>query len=207
MPTVYLLNAVDCPPLVLPAGLHDPAALTPKVFFSQQPGVPATVTTGLRSNAVRSENIARYGGGAYAVAAGLEVAAGSGLSGTVTAGVAMLDGPVVVPTAPAAVTLADGARNWIWMLPTGLATGTSGSLTPPLGACCLLGSLLTAAGAVSGDPDASGRWELRCGSLYRRTGDAGAPTDNPAAWAPNLLFFHQTAGGMYLWDGTAYRSL
>jgi spore maturation protein SpmA len=42
------------------------------------------------------------------------------------------------------------------------------------------------------------------GVLWRQTADAGMPTDTPPA---GIIFYNLTAGGLYLWDGTAYRAI
>ena len=201
----YLLTAVLCPPLVVPSALLDPATATAPVSSSFVAGDTSQVLTKQKRNAVIADVLARRGGGAYAVTEGLDLTA-SGLVCTVSAGQALLDGPAT-NAASNTVALADNAYNWLWILQDGSLTKTSsGSTTPPAApsaACAFLGRIQVTAGAP-GTPDYSGRWELRCGTLWRRTGDAGAPGDTPAV---NLLFFNQTAGGMYLWTGGGYIAL
>lgn len=49
--------------------------------------------------------------------------------------------------------------------------------------------------------DLSGVCYVRGGMLWRQTADAGVPGDTPPA---GLMLWTRTAGGLYLWDGTAY---
>jgi hypothetical protein len=203
----YLLTSGNVPALVVSGALHDPSLGLPATFFSQQPGVSATLSAGLRENATRSENIARYGTGAYSIGEGLDIVAGTGLTCKITPGAVILDGVVVKPDLGGAdagfckvnLALANGARNFIWATASDIIALTG--LSPPAGPAACLGSFLTAAGAISGNPDYSGRYEHRGPGLWRRTADAGVPADTPAA---RVMFVATTAGGTYLWTGAAW---
>jgi len=116
----------------------------------------------------------------------------------------MLDGPVTL-AADETVALTDNATNYAWLTQAGNLVVVVGATTPPPGvdAAVFLCRVVTAAG-VQGTPDYSGRYEMRGGTLYRRTGDAGAPADTPP---DTVQFLAQTAGGRYWWDGSAYTKL
>lgn len=203
--STFSVNATLCPPLVTPAALLNPDSASPVNAPEVVTGDTTAGTTKLKEIAARLDVTGRWGGGAYAVVSGLLIS-GSALVCTVTAGQAMIDGPTTL-AASATVALADNAYNWVWILRDGTLTKTSSaSTTPPAApssACVFLGRIQVTA-SVAGTEDYSGRWELRCGTLYRRTGDAGVPGDTPAA---GLLFLTVTAGGSYLWNGAAYLTL
>jgi len=201
----FALTAVLCPPLLTPAALLVPETDAPVNAAELELGDTTSLLTKFNENASRLDVTGRRGGGAYAVLEGLDISA-SALTCTVTAGQAMLDGPVT-RAASGTVALADNAYNWVYLLQDGTLTKTSGAgTTPPAApaaACAFLGRIQVTA-SVAGTEDYSGRWELRCGTLWRRTGDAGVPGDTPAA---GLLFFTRTAGGVYLHDGVGYVTL
>lgn len=201
----YSLNASLCPPLVTPAALLVPGTDTAPVTETPAVGDTTAVPAIIDRLAVHVDLGARRGGGAYAVTEGLDPTAAA-LVCTVSAGQALIDGPATLAAA-ATVALADNAYNWIWLLQDGTLTKTSDAgTTPPAApsaAGAFLGRIQVTAGSP-GTPDYSGRWELRNGTLWRRTGDAAAPNDTPAA---TLLFVTVTAGGTYLWTGLAYLKL
>lgn len=204
MATYSVISSL-CPALVTPASLLRPGTDAAPVTRTPTVGATSSAVTLIDKLAMNLDITGRRGGGAYAVTEGLDLSA-SGLTCTVTAGQAMLDG-VVTLAASATVTLADNAYNWVWLLQDGTLTKTSSATTTvpaaPSAACAFLGRIQVTAG-TPGTPDYSGRWELRNGTLWRRTGDAGMPDDSPAS---TLLFLTVTAGGTYLWNGVAYSRL
>lgn len=206
MPDYNLLAAGECPAIVVPASLLDPAAGTPLVASALVAGDTSAVLTKLNTNASRLDLAGRWGGGGYAVATGLDLTAGAGLTLNISAGQAVLDGVAHVGAATT-LALTDAAYNWVWILQNGSITKTtSATTTPPAApsaACAFLGRVYCTGGVIS-TIDYSGRLELRGGTLYRRTGDSGAPGDAPPA---KLQFLAQTAGGRYWWDGAAYTAL
>ena len=155
----------------------------------------------LNRNATRQDLTGSFGGGAYFVAVGLSLAAGTGLSVAISAGTAMIDGAVNVETASALPVPASFSRVFIWLLQTGILTYTQ-TTAPPGATACFLGSVVTSATAVT-SVDYSGVL-YGSGILQRTTADAGQPTDTPPA---GLHFYTVTAGGSYYWNGTAYANI
>src|SRR5579883_1564672 len=159
--------------------------------------------TNYNANALQLDLTGRYGGGGWGIAWGLGLQPGSGLTVSVAAGHAMIDGVVEI-AAPTSIAVPDNtARVWIWLRQSGLLTAVPTSLTPPTGACCLLGSVTTSGGVVTGI-DLSGVVYLRGGVLLRQTADAGAPSDTPPS---SLQLIQITQGGVYWWTGSSYVSL
>ena len=204
-----IVVAVDVPDVQVPAALLSleasetlPSGNAPvSRVFSQ--GDTLTVRTKLNRNASALDLAGRYGGGGYAVAAGLDLSVpASGLSLEIAAGHAVIDGVVEVAEATTATATAS-VRTWIWLRQNGTITPVPTSTAPPAGACCLLGSCL-ADGSDILSVDTSGVLYLRGGMLWRESADPSVPSDTPPA---GIVFLHKTAGGLWLWDGTAYRAL
>jgi hypothetical protein len=164
-------------------------------------GDTSTVVPKLNENALRLDLLARYGGASVrAVAAGLALSVPSGLSATVAAGHGLIDGIVEVPTDITGTLLTNGAQNYLWLLQNGTIQNVPGSLTPPAGQAVYLGRITTAAGAATA-VNYTGVVRALGGLRYRKTGDPAAPGDTPPAAA---FLLGQTAGGLYLWNGTAW---
>ena len=154
----------------------------------------------LNRNATRQDVTGSFGGGAYFIAEGLTLTAGTGLTVGVGIGTAVIDGPVCAETALTLAVPASAARVWVWLLQTGLLAYTV-TVTPPARPACLLGSCATGLTTVTSVDDSG---VLRgVGILQRRTADAATPTDTPPS---GLHFMTVTAGGAYYWDGLQYRS-
>lgn len=200
-----------------------PVPVQPSVFLSlllglgraQAPPVAKAITTAnatdwlgeFDANAMQ-QDIAGRGGGAYAVLDNpvdkivLSVP-GSGLLLNISAGTAIIDGPVQVPVART-LAIPDNHpgptdRAWIWLTQAGTVLYEL-SLTPPAGPCCLLGSCTTSGGNITA-VDTSGVYYLKSGVLWRETADTGWPGDSPPA---SLVFEAKTAGGLWRWDGVSY---
>jgi hypothetical protein len=206
----YLLTAVQVPALVTSAALHDPAAAVPTLrVYGYKDTTPSGLTLNLNQNNRRNENLGRYGGGAYAVAEGLDLVFTVWLVVSVTPGAAILDGPVVKPALTATPLYAgtvsgitDGVRNYCWILQDGSLTATQVLTPAPSDACAFLGSALgSGGGGFTGNPDYSGRWQLRGPQLYRRTADLGPPADSPSA---RVGFLSESQDGLYEWTGARY---
>lgn len=200
-------NAAACPAIQVPGSLLDPAGADASTVTSLVAEGILAGTDGLTGldavnrNAVRLDNAARYGGArAHAVLEGLDLSGPGGLTVSCSAGAAVVGAAHVIVPAALTAALTNNADNWVWLLRTGLLSVQPGTLAAPGSPAVLLGLVVTAAGAVTG-VDYSGRLELRGGTLYRRTADAGAPADTPPA---GLILVQRTAGGRYLWDGDAY---
>lgn len=211
MPTYdYLVTAINCPPVPALGAFQNPGASppVPQVYSVVTAGAsgPGSLTTPFNSNGVRSEIFGRYGGGAYAIAVGLDITV-SGLTATITQGTALVDGPVVL-NAGGTVALADNTYNYLYVTQAGtLSKGTSANpAAPPTlpAQSCFLGRVQMSGGAMVGNVDRSGVMLLRGGMPWRRTADNGAPADAPPA---NLAFFQQSITGLFRWDGGAYRLL
>lgn len=214
MPT-YLYKASECPiPQVPIASLwvssaSDSAGPVSASSLASGAAGAQSLTTRWNKNATRLDLTARYGGGAYAVLHGLELTAGSGLTLNISAGQAALDGLSEVPTATT-LSLVDNVLNRVWISRAGtlnkVTSASASPLAPPDGAVpwTFLGTVPCAGGAITGI-DYSGRLDLRQGNLaFRQTADLGEPGDAPPA---GVRFFTITEGGLYLWDGAAYRWL
>lgn len=200
--TYNYLAADECPAVQLPAGLLVPADGAPVNW--EQIGTGEAGASGLAKlnrNFVRSAGTGRHGGGGYAVAAGLDLESGNGLTLTITPGLALIDGPVVPPAAQREKALTDNIdRIYLWLSRAGTVTPVNDSLTPPEGAQAFLGSAKTASGAIT-ELDYSGRMELRGGYLWRRTGDEGVPADEPPA---DAAFLQVSGDALYLWLAGRY---
>jgi hypothetical protein len=155
-----------------------------------------------------AEGVAGYGAGGWGVVAnvggGLHLYDGA-VAGSVSLydGDAMIDGPVrpVSLVAP----LVDNTYNYLWLNKNGAYIGDASAdpdtpPAPPDEDCAYLGRVHMTAGVIAG-VDESGRMEFHGGLSVRRTGDVGMPADFPPA---PLVFFAQTAGGWYLWNGEEY---
>lgn len=198
MPT-YSRTAVLCPAPQVYSALVLPGGGAPTTREALVGGESTALLTKWNTNAAAIDALGQIGAGAYAVRQGTgELTAGAGLTLNVSALAILVDGPVAVAAQTLALT--DGADNHIWALRTGVVAKQTGSLLPPTGGLVYLGTVTTAAGAITAI-DYSGRLEFRGSGLYRRTADAGAPGDTPPA---SLLFVNRTAGGRYMWDGDAY---
>lgn len=205
---VYLLTAAQCPAIPVPSTIIDPDDATPTT--AEEIAAGASGPTGLEQinkNAARIDNAGRYGGGfCRCVKQGLELTAGAGLTLNVSAGHVGIDAGVTVDALTLA--LADNIYNaadltirlHIWISDTGDLVSVASSTVAPVGTYAYLGSVRTNAGAIV-DIDYSGRTSLRGGTLYRRTADADEPGDAPSS---ALSFFHQTAYGLWWWDGARY---
>lgn len=197
----YLLNATAVPAVQVPAALLNPSVDSPTTYQAIIAGDTTVGLTKHNANCVRSDNLGRYGGGGRAVAAGLELTAGSGLTLNYSAGVILADGSVYKAGSTLAMT--DASQNYVWISQGGTVAAVVGSTTPPAGTQVYLGRVTTAGGVIT-DIDYSGRVELKGGYLWRKTADAGVPGDTPPA---GVKFWHQTAGALYFWDGTAYQGV
>lgn len=197
----YALNAAAVPAVQVPAALLNPSVDSPTTYQAITAGDTVDGLTKHNANCVRSDNLGRYGGGGRAVASGLELTDGGGLSLAYSAGVILADGTVY--KAAGTLALADNSTSYLWISQGGAVTPVVGSTTPPAGTQVYLGRVVTLAAAIT-DIDYSGRVELKGGYLWRRTNDAGAPGDAPSS---AVKFWHQTAGALYFWDGTAYQGV
>lgn len=160
----------------------------------------------LARNSVRLDALARANVNAYCVASGLTLGdADTGLTLTIAAGVAIIDG-VVVLAEETELVLTDESSCYVW-----LQRGEGGQPTPtfltdpeeaPDTPAAYLGMVPTTGGDRE-EPDYSGVLYLRGGTLYRRSGDSGAMTDTP----PELILIERTESGLWAWDGERRWSL
>lgn len=207
--------ATACPALPSRPAQLDPAddAQSTTTFYqvTATGGAAYLSRPGRDANAKRGDMLGRYGGGCPAIAEGcLITASATPNSIDISPGAILLDGAIPVgqinpatghvPRLPLTEALTDNATNHVWFLQDGsvsIRTDLSAPATPAVyrGRAVMLAGTLTAI-------DYSGSMEMRWGVPYRRTGDAGAPTDTPPAGAS---FLAETAGGLYWWTGTAYK--
>lgn len=197
------LLASECPGVQVAASLVTIAAAeaahNAPVSEEYAAGQTVGLAAKLRKDATRQDLTGRYGGGVYGIAYGLAISAGTGLTVNVTAGHAMIDGPVEVPSNTTLSVPDDTARVWIWLRQSGVLTYTT-STTPPTGNNALLGSVVTSSGAVT-SVDTSGVVYLRGGVGWRQTADLGEPSDTPAA---TVQLETRTQSGLWWWDGVAW---
>jgi hypothetical protein len=204
MPITLLASA--CPPVPTPAGFSSnsisissaSSARTSFVSEGLGPSEPSPWTAKLRRDAARADLLARSGAGWYAVADGLALTAGTGLLPAISAGHAIIDGPVEYAGGTVAVP-DNSVRVWIWLLRTGLLFAAT-ALALPGGPAVLIGSVTTVAGVVTA-VDTSGVMQLLGGNAWRVTADTGKPADTPPA---TTSFYAQTAGGLWIWNGATY---
>lgn len=203
----YNLIAANCPAPQVYSGILNPANGTP----TTAPVLTAGISAGAQSMvgkfnevSARGDVLGRLGGGIYAIANGLIPSAGSGTTINITAGQAIIDGPVT-KTAGTLVG-SNNNQNYLWLSRGGtfnkkLASDAS-PLTPPdaLTPWVYLG-LIPITGNVGGEVDLSGVLTLIGNLGFRTTADTGQPTDTPPA---SIRFYTITQGGLYLWDGTQY---
>lgn len=163
-------------------------------------GESADLRRKLNFNATSHDLSSRYGAGIVAVAHGLGLSAGAGLTLNIAAGHALISGIVEVAAATTAV-MFDNTTNHVWVTYAGAISVQNNVLTAPADPACYLGAVITAAGAIS-SVDTAGVVYARGGIMYRETADALTPNDTPTVTA---LYISKTAGGLYLWDGANYR--
>ena len=211
MATVYTLLASATPTPIVPAAVLEKEDLVPTTFPTFTTGDTTSVPTNLNQVSVGADVIGRAGAGAYAIdwdsaasgsTPGLNLTVSSGLTLACGIGTAMIDGPVQVTT-PLTIALVDNtARTYIYLSQAGALAKVENSLTPPAGRYCFLGSVVTAAGAIT-EINGSGVCYLRGPHLVRKTADTGCPSDTPPA---GLGLFTQCAGGLFFWDGENYHN-
>jgi len=205
MPAItYSYTAVQCPAIQQGTATLNPTSITPTPTTASIliPGTSGSGSLSLpfNANAVRVDLLGRHGGGAVAVCTGLELSWTAGIIFTVTAGAAMIDGPVVLAQNQTGIALTANATNHVW-LSAGGTISVRTNLTAPSSLSVYLGRLVTNSTTVL-EIDYSGRMILGGGALWRRTSDAGAPTDTPSS---SIRFFAHTTGGVYVWNGISYQ--
>lgn len=205
MSYTYLLPAISCPAPQVPLTVLTPSDALPTRSKSLGSGDSAHLVSYFNQNAAQVDANARYGRGMYAVAWGLDLSDGGGLTLNISLGEASIDG--CVPRAATTLSLINGVVNYIWLSRGGTVNKKLSSDTSPLTApdvdtsYVYLGAVPTYGNTIT-SLDRSGVITLLQGNLgFRRTADAGEPTDTPPA---GVRFYTVTAGGLYLWDGTQY---
>lgn len=154
-------------------------------------------------NALQLDLASSYGSGGIGVKHGLVPSAGSGLTVNISAGGAVIGGIIQAKNGFTGKVVNASTTNFIWLKQDGTIEVVDGSITPPSGACCYLGAAVTDGSGVT-SVDLSGVVYLRNGVAYREVTDTEDPADSPpATW----LGITKTAGGEYLWGGTAYRQI
>lgn len=207
---VYLLKATQVPAVPVYSGLITPADLVTTVARTLVAGDTSALLTKFNQNAAALDVTGRHSGGCYAVAQGLDLSSGGGLTLSVSAGQAMIDGPVTLKTG-GTLALSDNVysasditrRIYIWLSQAAALVQVPNSTAKPNGAHAYLGSVRTNAGAIV-DFDYSGRLAIVGGVPQRRCADVAIPQDSPPATS---RFFHQATRGLYYWDGVQYWGL
>lgn len=206
MPITLLATQVPAPPV--PSGsfwIEDnavnvsPPDVPQSATFGQ--GDSSNVPARLNENAARGDLIARYGGGAMGVCAGLVLSAGTGLQGLVSAGHANIDGIVEIRS-QVAVVLSASSTNYVWLRTNGTFEVRTDLVAPSL-AAVLVGIAFTNGSGVTA-VDESGVVYLLSGVPERSTADVGKPSlAAPATWRG----WTKTLSGRWWWDGSAYQRI
>jgi hypothetical protein len=195
----YNLLSTEVPALQVPEAFlvpDDEVAATAEIIPAGSSGLDALEI--INQNTVRLDQAGRYGGAfGYCVKQGLALSDGGGLSLTIGEGVLGVDAGVYL--AEQSESIPNAATKYVWLSATG-DPQLSDSTSVPTDGLVYLGRVKTA-GNVFTEIDLSGVLYLRGSLLYRKTGDYAAPGDTPPA---SLTLYTRTAGGVYLWDGTAH---
>lgn len=158
----------------------------------------------LNANFTMQDLLGRYGEpGVNSVAYGLTFVSAAALVATVAAGQSVMDGLVELPSNTTIALPDNSPRVFVWLKRDGTLDKTNNVLTPPVGQpATLLFSCKTDSptGSIT-SVDYSGVCHCVGGVAIRDTGDAGKPTDAPAA---TTAFWTRTSGGAWFWDGTQY---
>ena len=199
----YNVTGTLCPTLPYASTLITVSDATPTTLENVVGGETLSFIGIHNRNAARVDALGQFGAGAYAVVQGTgELTDGGGLSLAVSACAVTLDGAVTASAGTLALT--GSAYNWVYLLQNGTLTKTTSvTTTPPANPaakCVFLGRVQCGASTIT-DIDYSGRLEWRGGMLYRRLGDAGAPSDTPVS---RYQIVTRTGGGVYLWTGDQY---
>lgn len=202
---VWTLTGLQAPAIPVPIAFLNPDAdpPVPSTMTSISTGAVNDLSTRLTRNAAAVDAGFRCGG-PYGHWFGLDLANGTGLLCSVTAGQRGMDGPVTLPASEAAFALADDRLNYVYMTAGGSLTKQTGAdiaapPTLPAGAF-YLGCIPVAAGVQSA-PDYGGRLECRGGSLFRRTGDPDLPGDTPPV---GIMLLSRSLNSLWFWDGAAW---
>ena len=201
-----ILLASACPAVpVFTASVYRNTGYTASALAA--PSIPATVDFLVQAQQIGAvtDQISRYGSGLIGVPDGptkITLSIGTGLLLNISAGHAMIGGPVEIATDTTLAVPDATARVWVWLQLTGPNLTYTTTTTPPAGESCLLGSCVTSGGVVT-VLDTSGVMYLRSGIGFRQTADYGAPSDTPPAKAAG--FFGVTSTGVYLWDGSMWQ--
>lgn len=156
----------------------------------------------LNANFTMQALLARYGGGGYGIAYGLDLSAGSELTLNIAAGHSVIDGLVENPAATT-LALTDNGVNYIYHKQNGTFTKVFNSTTPGDETDNYIGNVTTSGGAITAI-DTSGVCYFKNGAIERQTADTGEPADTPnASWRGWTV----TSGGRYWWTGTGYERL
>lgn len=211
----YTLTAANCPaPQALGTAVYSDdycVSITPGLPLQDSPygysGVTQSAVGTISSSQVnyslaQLSQVAKYGAGGYGVASGYTYSSATGLTVTVAAGIAMIDGPVESKTSQTIV-VDDNASVWVWLKQDGTLTKST-STSVPTGGKVALFRVTTSGGSVTANDQSGVVSIVPGGGLWRQTADAGAPTDSPPA---SIRLYTLTAGGVYFWDGTRHLSV
>lgn len=206
MPVTLTYNyaATACPALLTSGALLNPADAntgTPTATYASeiQDGDNGFIMAPkFGDNAVRLDNVGRFGGGGYGICAGLVPSITSGLTVAWTEGQVGVDSGIYVAADSRACT--DNAVSHFWVLSGGTISAAQATTAPPAGAVAYLGRFTAASGVIT-EMDQSGVLFCWKRGLYRRTGDVDLPADTPPA---DHLIRTVTQSGTFMWTGSAY---
>lgn len=165
-------------------------------------GESSGVSAKLNFNGAYTDFVSMFGSGSVAVVQGLTVSAGTGLNVSVSAGTALINGPVQ-KTNSTTVAVSASTTNYIWLSKLGTFSVVAGSAAPPTGDFVYVGAAITDASSVT-SVDSSGVVYLMNGIAYREVSDSDQPLDTPpSGWRG----FTKSQRGVYFWTGTEYLAL
>ncbi len=159
-------------------------------------------TAQCNNNGGLADAISQSGAGVIGIIHGLVISVpGSGLLLPISAGSALVNG-WRGRNAATTVSVTDNTTNYIWYKQDDTFESRVAT-TPPSTQGTMIGVAIASGGNIT-SVDFSGVCYIESGDVIRFTADLSDPKDSPpSTW----LGYTQTLGGLYLWDGTAYRKI
>jgi len=153
-------------------------------------------------NASYLDVIAQSGCGMIAISNGLDISTVSGLTVSVSAGTALINGVIQNKNATNVV-VNNNTTNYVWFKKDGTFEVTI-SVTPPASMPSVyIGLVVTVSGSVT-VCDKTGVVFNKSGLMYRETNDTSIPTGTIDS---SLVVITKTKSGSYIWDGVVYNAI
>lgn len=189
---VIALTASQTPAPLAPAAIEGAGSGSYGPFNQ---GMTAGVSVALNQACSKIRTLARAGAGGLGVLSGLDIAAGTGLTVSVSAGAASAGD--IISFAGSTLPIPASSNSWIWLTSGGVLAFSASAGAVPTDGVCFLGSVTASSASVTGI-DYSGRVFIQDGMRIRQTADPFAPGDllSPAARVVTI-----TQNGSYWWNG------